>query len=53
MAQNVKTYYQNGQLREICNYVNGNFEGEYKIYDKNGQVKEIYNITNGIRKNKN
>ena len=33
-----------GQLWVICNYENGNIEGEYKAYYINGQLKVICNM---------
>jgi len=38
-----KHYWENGQLREICNYKDGKKEGTYKEYYENGQLREIYN----------
>ena len=31
-----KSYYENEQLYEICNYVNGKLNGEYKEYSEDG-----------------
>jgi antitoxin component YwqK of YwqJK toxin-antitoxin module len=33
-----KMYYENGQLRKICNYINGKQEGKEEIYD-NGRYQ--------------
>ncbi|MBC2857077.1 toxin-antitoxin system YwqK family antitoxin [Cetobacterium sp. 2A] len=33
------TFYENGQLKKICSYVNNLIDGEYKDYYKNGVIK--------------
>ena len=32
MNGEIKVYYTNGQLNEICNFVDGKINGEYKQY---------------------
>ncbi len=44
-----KSYHNNGQLNEICNYNNGKRDGEYKKYHKNCQLCEICNYINGLK----
>ncbi|MFN5317501.1 MAG: toxin-antitoxin system YwqK family antitoxin, partial [Bacteroidia bacterium] len=41
------SYYENGQLKSIGKYVNGNAEGEFKWYHENGQLEEIKKYVNG------
>ena len=41
-----KSYYDNGQLEMICNYVNNKTEGEYKEYYRSGQLFIICNYLN-------
>jgi antitoxin component YwqK of YwqJK toxin-antitoxin module len=33
-----KSYYKNGQLWRVCNYINGLVEGEYKEYFTTGHL---------------
>ncbi len=33
-----KSYFNNGQLETICNYIDGKINGEYKYYNENGQL---------------
>ena len=42
-----KRYHINGQLYEICNYINDRKNGEYKEYYDNGQLREICNYIDG------
>jgi len=53
MAEFVKTYYDNGQLKEEYFENDGKKEGECKIYDENGQLDEIFYYVNDIIQNKN
>ena len=32
-----KSYFENGNIDIICNYINGKKNGEYKLYYSNGQ----------------
>jgi antitoxin component YwqK of YwqJK toxin-antitoxin module len=43
----VKTWYENGQLAEKYNFVNGYTDGLHKTWYKNGQLAEKYNHVNG------
>ncbi len=31
-------YYENGNLKSIGNYINGNAEGNFKYYKENGEL---------------
>ena len=42
-----KAYHDNGQLQQICNYVDDKRHGEYKSYHDNGQLLVICNYVNG------
>jgi antitoxin component YwqK of YwqJK toxin-antitoxin module len=42
-----KSYYFNGQLWIICNYIDGKINGEYKSYFDNGQLGIICNYIDG------
>ena len=42
-----KRYFSDGQLNEICNYINDKINGEYKSYHTNGKLKEISNYIDG------
>jgi antitoxin component YwqK of YwqJK toxin-antitoxin module len=42
-----KSYYTNGKLWVICNYIDGKINGEYKEYYYNGQLYDIYNYVDG------
>ncbi len=44
-----REYYDNGQLREACNYIDGKIEGEYREYYDNGQLYIICNYIDGKR----
>ena len=44
-----KSYRENGQLWEICSYIDGNENGEYKTYDENGELIEKCYYDNGIK----
>ena len=41
-----KLYYENAQLKIICNYVNGLINGEFKQYHQNGRLWLICNYLN-------
>mmetsp|Transcript_29795 Transcript_29795/g.33229 ORF Transcript_29795/g.33229 Transcript_29795/m.33229 type:complete len:123 (-) Transcript_29795:24-392(-) len=43
-----KQWYENGQLKEYCHYVNGIREGEYKCWYDNGQLETQSNYVNGL-----
>jgi len=44
----LKTYYENGQLESIYNYLNDNTaNGLQKTFYENGQLKEIFSLVNG------
>jgi len=45
-----KSYYENGQLKYECNYINGILEGIYKEYHENGQLKYACTFVNGKKK---
>ncbi len=47
MEGEFKSYHNNGQLNEICNYVGEKIEGEYKEYYDNGQLYFVCNYING------
>lgn len=38
-TENIKSYYENGQLKYEINFVDQNLSGEFKIYYKNGNLK--------------
>jgi antitoxin component YwqK of YwqJK toxin-antitoxin module len=38
-----KSYFENGNIDIICNYINGKLNGEYKSYHSNGQLYIICN----------
>ena len=42
-----KSYYDNGQLKEICNYIDGKRNGKYKLYHYNGYLDVICNYIDG------
>ena len=44
-----KSYYENGQLKKICSYIDDKKNGNYKEYHGNGQLKEKCYYTNGIK----
>jgi antitoxin component YwqK of YwqJK toxin-antitoxin module len=41
-----REYYDNGQLKEVCNWENGVFEGKCKWYYENGELKAVSNYKN-------
>ena len=43
-----KSYHTNGQLYEICNYVDGKKEGLYKKYSKDGLLIRHKLYDNGV-----
>ena len=47
-----KLYYENGQLKEEGNYVNGKKEGLFKVYYENGQLEKEVDYVNGKLKGK-
>ncbi len=47
MAQLIKTYHENKQLKNMYFENDGKIEGEYVEYYDNGQLKEICNYING------
>ncbi len=38
-----KSYFENGNIDIICNYIDGKLNGEYKSYHMNGQLNFINN----------
>ena len=42
-----KSYYDNGQLREEVNYINGKENGILKTYHENGQLWKEVNYIDG------
>ena len=42
-------YHKNGQLKDICTWIEHKINGEYKQYDENGQLIEFCNYNNGIK----
>ena len=45
-----KEYFEDGQIFEICNYVNGKMHGKYQSYYKNGQPYITCTYVDGILK---
>lgn len=43
-----KSYYRNGELRQICNYVNGMLHGSFKAYHDNGVLYEECSFVDSI-----
>lgn len=44
----MKMYYKGGEVKEECNFLFDNIDGERKEYYQNGQIKSISVYTNGI-----
>lgn len=44
-----KTFHENGQLKEIGNYLDGTKIAEWKSYHENGQLKKHGNILDGLK----
>lgn len=44
-----KTYYENGNIKEIGSYINSLKEGSWKTYFENGQIMEEGSYKNGLR----
>tara|TARA_B110000259_G_scaffold112128_1_gene128024 strand:- start:322 stop:1488 length:1167 start_codon:yes stop_codon:yes gene_type:complete len=42
-----ESYYENGQLKEVKTYKDGNYYGLFEIYYENGQLAEKYNYKDG------
>jgi antitoxin component YwqK of YwqJK toxin-antitoxin module len=47
-----KSYWENGQLYEIFNYIDDKKNGEYKSYHENGKLDEICYYIDGKRNGK-
>ena len=43
-----KSYYENGQIESICNFVDGKEEGEMVEYYENGTICRRYNYVHGV-----
>jgi antitoxin component YwqK of YwqJK toxin-antitoxin module len=43
----LKTYYQNGQIKTIENYTNGIENGSFKEYNENGNLETEFTMSNG------
>ncbi|VAW28730.1 hypothetical protein MNBD_BACTEROID06-418, partial [hydrothermal vent metagenome] len=46
-AQEYKSYYSSGKLKEVGMSVNGKATGQVKVYHENGTLAEIGNFLNG------
>ena len=44
--RNWNGYYENGQLNQVGNFVDGKGEGIFKMYHDNGQLSEEGNVKN-------
>lgn len=43
-AQVLKDYHENGELKSIINYTNGNGDGEVKLFNENGKLESISKV---------
>lgn len=48
-SQVKKTYFDNGKLKSVGEYVNGEKNGTWKVYYESGQLRSIMNFENGER----
>ncbi len=44
-----KSYHENNQLWNICNYINGKREGDYYFYNKKAELTTVCKYLNDIK----